>query len=64
MAASASLSPPVSPARSRPGMGAAWVDVPGVWRGDSLRPADEGAGARVQPSGHPALDAQLPGGGW
>ncbi len=64
MAASVPLSPPASPALSRPAAGAAWVDVPGVWRGDSLRPVDEAPGGRAQPSGHPALDAQLPGGGW
>jgi protein ImuA len=32
----------------------------GVWRGDELG----GAGARVVATGHAALDAQLPGGGW
>ncbi|NMM85695.1 hypothetical protein B2J88_15200 [Rhodococcus sp. SRB_17] len=33
--------------------------LPGVWQADQL-----GQAARVQPSGHAALDAQLPGGGW
>ena len=35
------------------------LSVPGVWRADAL--AQPGA---VWPSGHAALDAQLPGGGW
>lgn len=36
------------------------IPVPGVWHADAL-----GASAqRVLPSGHAALDAQLPGGGW
>ncbi len=36
------------------------IPVPGVWHADAL-----GASAqRVFPSGHAALDAQLPGGGW
>ncbi|MDA8521183.1 translesion DNA synthesis-associated protein ImuA [Acidovorax sp. NCPPB 4044] len=46
---------------------AAGVEVPGVWRGASLGGGlggQGGAPARVQPSGHAALDAQLPGGGW
>lgn len=33
---------------------------PGVWRGDQL----ENTGGMVTSSGHPALDAALPGGGW
>ena len=33
---------------------------PQVWRGRELAQAQE----RTLPSGHPALDAQLPGGGW
>ncbi len=61
-------SPPVSSAgMARQGGGGRCVDVPGVWRGASLG-AGMAAGAtgthRVQPSGHAALDAQLPGGGW
>ncbi|SFD52843.1 translesion DNA synthesis-associated protein ImuA [Paracidovorax konjaci] len=44
---------------------AAGVEVPGVWRGASLGGGPGGQGAaRVQPSGHAVLDAQLPGGGW
>src|SRR4029434_829890 len=35
------------------------LSLPYVWRGEDL--ATEGA---VLPSGHAALDAQLPGGGW
>lgn len=36
------------------------LEVPGVWRADAL-----GSGqSQVQPTGHPLLDAQLPGGGW
>ncbi len=35
--------------------------LPGVWRGDGWQQAQQ---QRVQPSGHPLLDAQLPGGGW
>lgn len=36
------------------------TSVPGVWHADAM-----GAGTqRVQPTGHAALDAQLPGGGW
>ena len=31
-----------------------------IWRGDELGAAD----AAVVPTGHAALDAQLPGGGW
>ena len=37
----------------------------GVWKGGDWQSAnDESHGARVQPSGHAALDAELPGGGW
>ncbi|WP_249931289.1 translesion DNA synthesis-associated protein ImuA [Ramlibacter sp. 2FC] len=36
------------------------VVLPHVWRGEALA----GAGGAVLPSGHAALDAQLPGGGW
>ncbi|MCW5648864.1 MAG: translesion DNA synthesis-associated protein ImuA [Ramlibacter sp.] len=43
------LVPPVDPA-----------DLPHVWRVDELAMEEE----RVLPSGHAALDAQLPGGGW
>ncbi|CAM3721047.1 translesion DNA synthesis-associated protein ImuA [Paracidovorax anthurii] len=39
------------------------VEVPGVWRGASLDSSGMGR-AGVEPSGHAALDAQLPGGGW
>lgn len=38
----------------------ALLDRPDIWRGDSLNRA----GAPVIPSGFPALDAGLPGGGW
>lgn len=52
----------------RQGGGAHRVEVPGVWRGASLGAGMAGGSAaaaqRVQPSGHAALDAQLPGGGW
>ena len=37
------------------------VELAGVWRGSQLAHA---AALRVQPTGHAALDAQLPGGGW
>ncbi len=33
---------------------------PGIWRGDQLAQTD----AEVLPTGYPALDEQLPGGGW
>lgn len=36
------------------------IRIPHVWRGRELAQARE----RTLPSGHPALDAQLPGGGW
>jgi cell division inhibitor SulA/protein ImuA len=36
------------------------LDRPDIWRGDSLNRA----GAAVVSSGFPALDAELPGGGW
>ena len=39
---------------------AADLALPGVWRGDAF---EGGASVRV-PSGHGALDAELPGGGW
>jgi protein ImuA len=42
------------PARSNP------LEVPHVWRGRELAQARE----RTVPSGHAALDAELPGGGW
>ncbi|HSV79005.1 MAG TPA: translesion DNA synthesis-associated protein ImuA [Ramlibacter sp.] len=45
------ITPPVS---------AAELHLPNVWRGRELAQAQE----RVVPSGHPALDAQLPGKGW
>lgn len=35
-----------------------------VWRADELATSLAGASSRVLPSGHAALDAQLPGGGW
>jgi hypothetical protein len=38
----------------------ALLDRPDIWRGDSLNRA----GAPVVSSGFPALDAELPGGGW
>jgi protein ImuA len=42
--------------------------VPGVWRSNALARGDaldaRGARVRVLASGHAALDAQLPGGGW
>ena len=38
----------------------ALLDRPDIWRGDSLNRA----GASVVKSGFPALDAELPGGGW
>ncbi|WCM91312.1 translesion DNA synthesis-associated protein ImuA [Acidovorax sp. NCPPB 2350] len=49
----------------RPAQGGARavVEVPGVWRGASLDSSGMGR-AGVEPSGHAALDAQLPGGGW
>ncbi|MDB5946483.1 MAG: hypothetical protein JWQ33_1509, partial [Ramlibacter sp.] len=36
------------------------TDLPHVWHGQELAGAEEG----VVPTGHPALDAELPGGGW
>lgn len=36
------------------------LDDPAIWRADALAPPV----GRVLPSGHAALDAQLPGGGW
>jgi protein ImuA len=45
-----------------PFLHAAYVPAAGqpIWRGDELSTAD----SAVQPTGHAALDAQLPGGGW
>jgi protein ImuA len=41
------------------------VQLPGVWLGDQLCHAMAlGADQATQPTGHTALDAQLPGGGW
>lgn len=37
------------------------IRIPGVWRGTDWQ---AGAGPQVWPSGHAALDAELPGGGW
>ncbi len=45
---------------SRPA-GASAIQIPGVWRGTDWQ---AGAGPQVWPSGHAALDAELPGGGW
>ena len=39
---------------------AADLALPGVWRGDAF----EGSASALVPSGHAALDAELPGGGW
>lgn len=68
MAAPAFLpSPSASSAgMARQGGAGRCVDVPGVWRGASLGAGMAAATGthRVQPSGHAALDAQLPGGGW
>jgi hypothetical protein len=38
------------------------IRIPGVWRGTDWQPAP--ALPQVWPSGHAALDAELPGGGW
>ena len=35
-----------------------------VWRADELATSLAGANSRVLASGHAALDAELPGGGW
>ncbi len=41
------------------------VQLPGVWLGNQLCDAMACASAQaIQPTGHAALDAQLPGGGW
>ncbi|MDQ6881629.1 MAG: translesion DNA synthesis-associated protein ImuA [Pseudomonadota bacterium] len=36
------------------------ADLPNVWQGQELAGVEEG----VVPTGHPALDVELPGGGW
>lgn len=48
-------SPALSPTRLRLAPG----QIPHVWRGEEL-----GAESTCLPSGHPLLDAELPGGGW
>ncbi len=47
------------PSTASAGPRPALLALPGVWPADQL-----GQAVRVQPSGHAALDAQLPGGGW
>lgn len=53
----------MAPQRGSPAKGP--VQLPGVWLGNQLCDAMAGASAQAtQSTGHAALDAQLPGGGW
>lgn len=54
------MSPPNSPLQPTVRTGLPTLDPALLWRGDEMAPA----GACTQTSGYPALDAELPGGGW
>lgn len=51
---------PLRTAAAFSAQGRGGVDVPGVWQGSAWADTLQ----RTRPSGHAALDAQLPGGGW
>ena len=58
-----SIAPLTAPLRSASAKGP--VQLPGVWLGNQLCDAMASSAVQAtQPTGHAALDAQLPGGGW